>query len=143
MLLPDEVLADVVSSLDNRERRFDPHELAESRRREARVGVAARVTLIPVTDSLAPTPFEVPLRDLSAGGIGFLHTHRIGLDEQFVVLLPDGLAVLCRVAYYQPLAERLFAVGAKFVRVLRQTTAAGETLPMPSQRPADPRRLAS
>ena len=41
---------------------------------------------------------------------------RVGLDAQFVGLLPHGNdsdAVLCRVAYYQPLGERLFAGGAK------------------------------
>ena len=47
----------------------------------------------------------------------------MGLDDQFVVLLPgagESVAVLCRVAHYQPLAEGSFAIGARFVRVLRQ-----------------------
>src|SRR5688500_13371054 len=82
------------------------------RRREPRVGVRARVTLIPLTDGdgLAAGPMAVPVRDVSAGGIGFLHTEKVGLDSQFVVLLPQGndsVAVLCQVAYYQPLGDRL------------------------------------
>jgi hypothetical protein len=100
---------------------------ADPRRRDRRVAVRARVTLIPLTAdaTLGPGPVEVPLRDLSAGGIGFLHTAKVQLDEHFVALLPDGsggnpVAVLCQVAYYQPLGERVFAVGAEFRRVLRQ-----------------------
>jgi hypothetical protein len=86
--------------------------------------------------------------------MGFLHGGRVNLDEQFVALLPHGaggeaVAVLCRVAYYQPLAERVFAVGAEFVRVLRQpagpdapelTPAAPLTLPV---QPGGLRRVAS
>ena len=51
----------------------------------------------------------------------------VALDEQFVLLLPSEegeVAVLCGVAYWQPLGENLFAVGAKFHRVLRQGSAA-------------------
>jgi hypothetical protein len=84
---------------------------------------ATRIRLIPLTDAIAPGPFDVPLRDVSPGGVGFLHCNRISLDEQFVLLLPaeDGeVAVLCGVAYWQPLGENLFAIGAKFNRVLRQ-----------------------
>ena len=127
---------------------------ADPRRREPRLGVQARVTLIPLTagDSLAAGPVTVPLRDLSAGGIGFLHTGRINLDEQFVVLLPhgasgDSVAVLCQVANYQPLADRLYAVGARFVRVLRQPVAddatGPATLSLPAPQDAARRRAAS
>lgn len=102
------------------------------RRREQRVGVRAEVTVIPLTDTAAP--FSVPVRDVSPGGIGFYHSAPIALDEQFVVMLPqenDVLAVLCQVAHYQPLAARVFAVGARFVRVLRD--AAGEAGPAAPQ----------
>ena len=119
----------------------------DSRRRERRLDVHARATIIPLTDSLAAAPFDVSLRDLSAGGIGFLHSERIRLDEQFVVLLPgggrDSLAILCQVSHYQPLADRLYSVGAEFTRVLRQP-AADEALALPvAQPPAAARRAAS
>jgi len=120
--------------------------VADQRRREPRVGVSARVTVIPISDSLRIMPFEVPVRDLSAGGIGFLHTDRIGLDEQFAVLLPDGresVAVLCELAHYQQLAERQYAIGARFVRVLRRAAApTAATLPHPAATAAS-RRAAS
>ena len=112
------------------------------RRREPRVGVDAAVTVIPISDALQIMPFEVPVRDLSAGGIGFFHTDRIGLNEQFALLLPEGgesVVVLCEVAHYQRLAERRYAVGARFLRVLRRATPSGTpttALPRPAVAPA-------
>ena len=128
---------------------------ALQRRREPRVGVCANVTLVPLTEGegngsgLSAGPIDVPLRDLSPGGFRFLHAEAIPLDTQFVALLPhadESLALLCRVAYYQPLGERLFAVGAKFVRVLRRPAGAGNddaAIPLPSVPPAPRRRAAS
>ena len=120
---------------------------ASQRRREPRLDVRAEVTLIPLTERQAGGPVDVPVRDLSAGGIGFLHTGPITLDDQFVVLLPTGresAAVLCEVAYYQPLADRVQTVGARFVRVLRQPAVdADASLPLPAQSPAPLLRAAS
>lgn len=98
---------------------------AEQRRASRRFATdpGSTARLIPLTDKLAPFPFDVSLRDVSPGGVGFLHVARIPLDEQFVLLLPsqDGdIAVLCAVAYWQPMAKGVFAIGARFTRVLRQ-----------------------
>lgn len=115
------------------------------RRREPRVGADARVTIIPLTDRLASAPFDVALRDLSPGGIGFVHRDRVNLDEQFVVLLPHGresAAVLCQVAYYQPVAKDSYSIGARFVRVLRRP-AAEEAPALPLPQPAAPARRAA
>ena len=121
------------------------------RRGEPRIGVRTRVTLIPLTDADGFTagPIQVPVRDVAPGGIGFLYPGRIGLDSQFVVLLPQGdndsVAVLCQVVYYQPLAEHVFAVGASFVRVLRQPAgeAQGPAISLPAPKSAGARRVAS
>ena len=123
------------------------------RRRVPRVGVQAPVTLIPLTNDggLGAAPVAVLVRDLSAGGIGFLHSARVGLDAQFVALLPhgeDSVAVLCEVAYYQPLGKRLFSIGARFVRVLRQPAGEGggatpAALPPAARQDAPLRRVAS
>ena len=113
---------------------------APQRRREPRVGVRARATLIPLTDRVGLAPFDVTVRDFSAGGIGFIHRDRLALDGQFVALLPGGpnsLAVLCQVAYYEPLPGHGFAVGAKFVRVLREPGTVEE------RQRGDVRRVAS
>jgi hypothetical protein len=121
------------------------------RRRGQRVGVHAPVTLIPLTNDagLGAAPVTVSVRDLSAGGIGFFHSERVCLDAQFVALLPhgnDSVAVLCEVAYYQPLGKRVFSVGAKFVRVLRQPAGDGAgpvALPLSARQDAPLRRVAS
>ena len=116
-----------------------------ARRRGPRVDVRARVTVIPLTDSLATVPFDVTLRDLSPGGVGFLHTDRFGLDQQFVILLPDGresVAVLCEVAYYQPVATDAYSIGARFVRVLRRPVAE-QPVALPLTQPSLPSRRAA
>ena len=103
--------------------------------KRAAVDRGTTVRLIPLTDSMAPGPVDVTLRDIAPGGAGFLYPVRVGLDEQFVLLLPspDGdVAVLCGVAYWQPLGPECFAIGAKFNRVLRQ----GSEQPTPFK-PAD------
>lgn len=120
---------------------------AEQRRAEPRVSARAHVTVMPLNDNLESRAIDAPLRDFSAGGIGFLYTRKMLLDEQFVVLLPEGresVAVLCQVAYYQPLGEHVYAVGAKFVRVLRRPTAAPERGAIAfASPPLLPRRAAS
>jgi hypothetical protein len=127
MNLSSELFEQIVTSLSAGEAMNLPSVTAPTReqRRGPRFTPTARtrIRLVPLTDEIAPAPFDVPLRDVSPGGVGFLHVNRIGLDEQFVLLLPseDGeVAVLCGVAYWQPLGENLFAIGAKFNRVLRQ-----------------------
>jgi hypothetical protein len=81
------------------------------------------IRLIPLTDAFAPGPIDVRLRDVSPGGAGFLYHGRIPLDEQFVLILPSPegqIAILSGVAYWQPVSEHYYAIGAKFNRVLRQ-----------------------
>ena len=98
-------------------------------------GVRQRARLIPLTDAIAPGPVDVTLRDVAPGGARFLYAARIPLDEQFVLVLPstDGpVAILCGVAYWQPVAEDLFAIGAKFTRVLRQGSSATHARPAPA-----------
>ena len=98
---------------------------------------------LPRAGPTAPAPpLSVPVRDLSRGGLRFLHTERLPLDTPFVALLPargnstrtgtdNPLAVLAVVAYWQPLAKDLFALGGEFRRVL-----SGIDLPAVRQQPA-------
>ena len=106
-----------------------------NQRRAMRVtaGPETVVRLIPLTDSVAPGPIEVSLRDVSPGGAGFVHPTSLPLDEQFVLVLPtqEGpIAILCGVAYWQPVGKNQFAIGAKFNRVLRHGSAQ-PVVPMP------------
>ena len=129
-------LPDVASSVGagTQEQRRGPRLLADA---------GMRVRLIPLTDSLAAGPLDVALRNVSPGGAGFTFNTRINLDEQFVLLLPSEqgeIAVLCAVAYWQPVAEGKFTIGAKFTRVLRQGNA--QPAPRTTQTTALPVRRA-
>jgi hypothetical protein len=143
----DQIAVTLIKDADAPSRASEPSDPGPARRRrESRVDVDAKVTVIPLTAGLGAAPFDVPVRDLSPGGIGFLHPERVGLDQQFVVLLPEGrglVAVLCQVAYYQPLSDGAYAIGAEFVRVLRRP-AATDAATLPLNPPAVPaRRVAS
>jgi hypothetical protein len=78
-------------------------------------------THVPVCPWDAPADaLSVQIRDISTGGIGILFSRRMALDAQFVARLPrtqggDAL-LLCKVIYWEPLAENLFAIGAQFER---------------------------
>ena len=98
------------------------------KRRAPRSTLEVSATLMPFSERFASENIEAPVRDLSRGGFGFFHDRRLPLGEQFALLLPDAggghpVVILCTVAYWQPLAEGFFAVGAKFCRVLRQGQA--------------------
>ena len=97
------------------------------KRRVPRMPSDLWATLMPFSDRFATENIEVPLRDLSRGGFGFLHDRRLPLGEQFALLLPDAgghpIVILCTVAYWQPLDDGFFAIGARFCRVLRQQNA--------------------
>ena len=83
--------------------------------------------LLPFSDRFPPDALTVSVRDVSAGGFGFLHHRPLPLGAQFGLLLPEAgdrpLVILCTIAYWQPLAHDQFSVGASFVRVLRQGNA--------------------
>jgi hypothetical protein len=106
----------------------------EQRRRGPRVAAETgrRARLIPLTDAIASGPTDVALRDVAPGGARFLHATRIPLDEQFVLVLPgtDGpVSILCGVAYWQPVGDNLYAIGARFTRILHQGSPAAEARP--------------
>lgn len=93
-------------------------------RRSPRTPLDLRATLLPFSEQFSSEPLVVPLRDLSPGGFRFLHDRQLPLGQQFALLLPEAssrpIVILCTVAYWQPLAKDLFAIGAKFCQVLRQ-----------------------
>jgi len=99
----------------------------QEQRRGPRARVDAQAMLLPFSDRFAPDTLNVAIRDVSAGGFGFLHHRPLPLGTQFGLLLPESsgrpLVILCTITYWQPVAQDLFAVGASFVRVLRQGNA--------------------
>jgi hypothetical protein len=126
MNLSNELFEQITASLAANSADGEPAAAAADDQRAGRRVVTSagqRATLIPLTDSIASAPIGVTLRDVSPGGVGFLHAGRVALNDEFVLILPSSegnVAILCGVAYWQPVAEGMFAIGAKFTRVLRQ-----------------------
>jgi hypothetical protein len=104
-----------------------PGPSAEDRRRSRRTALDLSATLMPFSEQIAKENLEVPIRDLSRGGFAFLHDRRLPLGEQFALLLHESsgkpLAILCTIAWWQPLDDGFYAIGAKFCRLLRKNNA--------------------
>jgi hypothetical protein len=111
-------------------------------RRTARTRTSVQAALMPFSDRFALETIIAPIRDISRGGFGFLHERPIPLGEQFALVLSEAsgrpLVILCTVAYWQPLAGDLFAIGARFCRVLR---AGQNDLPLLFEDPVSGQRV--
>jgi hypothetical protein len=120
MYLSAEQFIETVKSLTNGEPKDG---LAIDQRRQPRAGIQSVATIIPLSETAHPSAISIQVRDLSPAGIGFLHEHKMSLDEQFALVLPrqgdTPSVILCSVAFWQPLQKNLFAMGARFRRVLR------------------------
>jgi hypothetical protein len=96
----------------------------EDRRAMGRIPMQKVVAIIPYRAGIAGEAVNVWIRDISAGGIGLIHSHRMEPNEEFVIRLPrvDGseLPVVCAVAHCAALGPELFTIGARFVRTLSE-----------------------
>jgi hypothetical protein len=120
MLLTSELFAQIVASDANQ----TSGPATDDRRRTPRTTTDLHATLMPFSERFASENLDSPIRDISRGGFGFFHDRPLPLGEQFALLLPEStgrpLVILCLVAYWQPLENGLFAIGARFCRVLRE-----------------------
>jgi hypothetical protein len=98
----------------------DPAAVAD--RRSPRLKADTHVAVFPWSSPIYA--MSVRISNLSFGGVGLLHCKRMPLDEQFVVGLPRAagqeVLILCKVIYWEPLAENLYAIGAQFQRVVEE-----------------------
>jgi hypothetical protein len=98
------------------------------KRRSPRLRTDLQATLLPFSERIGSDNFVVSIRDISRGGVSFVHASRLPLGEQFALVLPDveesqPVVILCTIAYWQPLTSGEFAIGARFCRVLRSSGA--------------------
>jgi len=118
--------------------------LRRDQRATPRTRLEVFATLLPFSDRLASHGLSVPVRDLSRGGFRFLHERPVPLGEHFGLLLPAAagrpIVVLCTIAYWQPLSKGLYAVGARFSRILRTTETGLQLLLEPAVDPGESRR---
>ena len=96
----------------------------EDRRSLGRIPMQKCMAIIPYKSGVAGESVNVWVRDISAGGLGLIHTRAMETGEEFVITLPriDGteLPVVCSVAHCASLAPELFTIGAQFTSVLSQ-----------------------
>jgi hypothetical protein len=94
----------------------------EADRRSPRLRLSSHLSVAMWSDPLSPLSCRI--RDLSQGGVGLFHSHRIALDEELVVRFPrpDGQTalVLGKVVYWEPLSENLYGIGVQFERMVEE-----------------------
>jgi hypothetical protein len=98
------------------------------KRTAPRVGLRAQVLVLP-PPGVRAQPQRMRCRNLSASGIGLLHTREMRLGTEFVVrLAAAGVAapvhIACLVVHSQKQGPDLYSIGARIVRVLTSDEAA-------------------
>ena len=117
--LTAEVFRDVISALRSDE---GPTRILD-KRSSPRVGLRTKLAIVTgPTGPFEPPPVDVWLRDLSAGGMGIVHSRELERGTPFVAHLPrrqgPPLRVLYEVAHCKRLSKDLFSIGAKLSRIL-------------------------
>jgi hypothetical protein len=119
MKLSNELYNEITESI-NIVSRDEPR---DADRRSPRLRLSSHLAVALWSDPLAP--LSVRVRDVSQGGIGVFHSHRIALDEQLVIRFPrpDGQTtlVLGKVVYWEPLTENLYGIGVQFERLVEES----------------------
>jgi hypothetical protein len=98
------------------------------KRTAPRVGLRAMVTILPPLGVRAPAE-RMRCRNLSASGVGLMHSKEMRSGTEFVVCLPAaGLArpvhIACVVVHCRKMSPELFSIGARILRVLTSDEAA-------------------
>ena len=100
---------------------------SSDKRRSGRLKLDLQATLLPFSERISAQNLTIAVRDISRGGVSFVYKHRLPLGEQFGLVVPDDdgppVVILCTIAYWQPLTNGEFAIGARFCRVLRSNGA--------------------
>lgn len=90
-----------------------------------RSAMDVQATIIPLTATSGLGTAEVAVRDLSRAGVGFLIDRPMRLDDQFALVLPQNndtpAIILCEVAFWQPVTANSYAIGGRFIRILKDT----------------------
>jgi PilZ domain-containing protein len=99
---------------------------ANEKRGAPRASLSGKVSIIPPGES---DPVEAVLRDLSVQGIGLIHIQPIKCGREFTLVFADSTelgerGVICTVARWQPISDRLFLIGAKFTSVVKHIVPA-------------------
>lgn len=96
------------------------------KRRASRMEIKSRLVIVPIQNGAAGEQIGVLTRDISLEGIGLLSTVAIANGQPFIALLPrsdkDTILVLTQSLYCGIVADGIFALGCRFVKVLPKET---------------------
>ena len=86
------------------------------RRKCMRVPHAAAFQLRPLLNNGIGEPVTVVLQDLSATGMGIIHSHAMACGEQFQIPLSTAtaLSLICTVVRCEKMDEELYSIGFEF-----------------------------
>jgi hypothetical protein len=94
-------------------------EARHEKRKSPRVGLSGKMTIMPLPPAKNCKPVLVPVRDLSATGIGILHSEDLQMGQQFnLVLKSERTAktrvILCTVRWSLLAGPDMYSIGASF-----------------------------
>lgn len=114
MQLTPQALGDLIRALRS-------NKLAGDKRRDPRIGLSARAELIlrDIETGMGLERLGVRIRNVSAGGIGFLSPRAFRVDDGFDLLLDGNGAAEderapCRVTHCRKVGGELYQVGCRF-----------------------------
>lgn len=93
-----------------------------NRRRAPRIRRDAKMLIIPCARGILSRPLQVRLKDISASGIGVIHSDGLAKGSQFIVQLPAGGGQIKSLLYTVARCESsggLYSIGGELVSVLR------------------------
>jgi len=89
------------------------------KRRSTRIGIRARVTMIPIVKGALASPIHVWCRDIAMTGIAVLVANPLKVGQQFVLQLTredEGpMRLLCEVTRKEKVHDDLYMIGAKYL----------------------------
>jgi PilZ domain len=94
-------------------------EARHEKRKSPRVGLSGKMTIVALAPAKDRKPTLVPVRDLSATGIGILHNEDLQAGQQFNLMLESekkekARSIVCTVRWSQPAGPDMYSIGASF-----------------------------
>jgi hypothetical protein len=106
------------------------------KRKNPRVGLSGRVTIIPCSPDSERSPVVAMVRDLSTTGIGLAHGNSLVDGEQVIVRFSathdePAKSILCVITHSHIVGERLCTTGAKFIKDIEIIPPNSSPIPTP------------
>jgi hypothetical protein len=118
--LPDAIIEDIADMLQGFGGSNDAARVTDERRACPRIPMHKCMAVVPYQPGSAGQPVHVWVSDISAGGLGLIHSGPMQPDDQFVIRLPlpddDELPMLCLVVRCIQIGDNLYSIGSRFLQ---------------------------